>query len=204
MTEAAGSAECGAVFVQNITAADGARVNAVQHGDQYNYIYRGAPPYRVEPFPFPTDAEVPEDLARVPSRLLAARHQVVPFFLRPELNLLESWRDESARGLSVRLVHAEGGTGKTRLAQEFAARSIAAGWTVALARHRSEVASAGGGDESLTVRSPGLVLIVDYAERWPPADLITLVRQHRDAARDRLRLLLLARPAGAWWQSLAY
>ena len=52
--------------------------------------------------------------------------------------------------------------------------------------------------------APGLVLVVDYAERWPLADLITLVRQHRDAARDRLRILLLARPARTWWQGLAH
>ncbi|MGO4425338.1 hypothetical protein AB4Z54_43300, partial [Streptomyces sp. MCAF7] len=106
--------------------------------------------------------------------------------------------------MSVRLVHAEGGSGKTRLATEFAARSAGAGWAVALARHRSEVASAGDGDQTLTVRAPGLVVIVDYAERWPLEDLITLVRQHRDAARDKLRILLLARPAGTWWQGLAH
>ncbi len=106
--------------------------------------------------------------------------------------------------MSVRLVYAEGGQGKTRLAAEFAARSATAGWTVAQARHRSEVASAGGGDEHLTVRAPGLALIIDYAERWPLEDLITLVRQHRDAARDRLRILLLSRPAGSWWQGLSH
>lgn len=192
------------MFTQVVTATGGARVNAVQHGDQYNYIYRGAPPYRVEPFPLSAAQTVPEALARVPSRLLTARHQVVPFFPRPESALLDAWRDQPSPGLSVRLVHAEGGSGKTRLAQEFAARSAEAGWAVALARHRSEVASSGGGDESLTVRPPGLVLVVDYAERWPLADLITLVRQHRDAARDRLRILLLARPAGTWWQGLAH
>ncbi|MER6086309.1 hypothetical protein [Streptomyces sp. NPDC001833] len=194
----------GVGYIQIITAADGGRVNAVQHGDQYNYIYRGTPPYRVEPFPLAVPAAVPAGLARVPSRLLTARHQVVPFLPRPELALLESWRDGASPGLSVRLVHAEGGSGKTRLAAEFAARSSGAGWAVALARHRSEAASAGGGDQTLTVRAPGLVLIVDYAERWPLEDLITLVRQHRDAARDKLRILLLARHAGIWWQGLAH
>ncbi|OMI84592.1 hypothetical protein BSZ07_38095 [Streptomyces sp. M1013] len=193
----------GVVFTQNIAAISVGRVNAVQRGDQYNYIYRGAPPYRVEPFPLAEPA-VPVGLARVPSRLLTARHRVVPFFPRPELALLESWRDNESPGLSVRLVHAEGGSGKTRLAAEFAERSAGAGWAVALARHRSEVASAGGGDGSLTVRSPGLVMIVDYAERWPLEDLVTLVRQHRDAARDRLRILLLSRPTGTWWQGLAH
>ncbi|WP_331736425.1 tetratricopeptide repeat protein [Streptomyces sp. NBC_00045] len=194
----------GAGYIQIITATASGRVNAVQHGDQYNYIYRGTPPYRVEPFPLTVSAAVPAGLARVPSRLLTARHQIVPFIPRPELALLESWRDGEPPGLSVRLVHAEGGSGKTRLAAEFAARSAGAGWAVALARHRSEAASAGDGDQTLTVRAPGLVLIVDYAERWPLEDLITLVHQHRDAARDKLRILLLARPAGTWWQGLAH
>ncbi|MFF0473352.1 tetratricopeptide repeat protein [Streptomyces sp. NPDC004284] len=194
----------GVGYIQIITATAGGRVNAVQHGDQYNYIYRGTPPYRVEPFPLTAPAAAPAALARVPSRLLTARHQIVPFIPRPELALLEAWRDGEPPGLSVRLVHAEGGTGKTRLAAEFAARSAGAGWAVALARHRSEAASAGDGDQTLTVRAPGLVLIVDYAERWPLEDLITLVRQHRDAARDKLRVLLLARPTGTWWQGLAH
>src|SRR5277367_2556231 len=162
-----GGPQDGAVFTQNVTAVGGGRVNTVQHGDQYNYIYRGTPPYRVEPFPLAGTAVVAPGLARVPSRLRTARHRVVPCFPRPELALLESWRDEQSPGLSVRLVHAEGGSGKTRLAHEFAERSARTGWVVALARHRSEVASAGGGDESLTVRPPGLVLVVDYAERWP-------------------------------------
>ena len=200
---APGGPQDGVVFTQNIAATGGGRVNVVQHGDQYNYIYRATPPYRVEPFPLAEPA-VPAGLARVPSRLLTARHRVVPFFPRPELAPLESWRDDDSPGLSVRLVHAEGGSGKTRLAAEFAACSARAGWAVALARHRSEVASAGGGDESLTVRPPGLVMVVDYAERWPLEDLITLIRQHRDAARDRLRILLLARPTGTWWQGLAH
>ncbi|MCX4744237.1 tetratricopeptide repeat protein [Kitasatospora sp. NBC_01287] len=193
----------GTVLTQNVTALGG-RANAVQNGDQYNYIYRGTPPYRVEPYPLARPAAPAPGLARVPSRLLTARHQVVPFFPRPELESLAGWRDGAPPGLSVRLLHGEGGRGKTRLAAEFAARSARAGWTVAQARHRSEVASAGGGDESLTVRQPGLVLVVDYAERWPLADLITLVGQHRDAARDRLRILLLARPAGEWWQRLEH
>ncbi|MDX3866847.1 tetratricopeptide repeat protein, partial [Streptomyces europaeiscabiei] len=198
------SPEESVVFTQNITATHGGRAYAVQNGDQYIYIYRGTPPYRVEPFPLAEQAAVPHGLMRVPSRLLTARHQVVPFLPRPELAQLESWREDGTPGLSVRLMYAEGGSGKTRLAAEFAAHSATAGWAVALARHRSEVASAGGGDQTLAVRAPGLVLVVDYAERWPLEDLITLVRQHQDAARDRLRILLLSRQAGNWWQSLKH
>lgn len=188
-----------AAFVQTLAATGGGQINAVLDGDQHNFIYRNSPPYRVTPFTVP--GATPTGLPRVPSRLLIARHQVVPFMARPELEQLQEWRD-SAPGLLVRLVYAEGGQGKTRLAAEFAARSARADWTVAMARHRSEVASAGEGDEHLTVRPPGLVLLVDYAERWPLDDLIGLIRQHRDAARVRLRILLLARPAGSWWQGL--
>ncbi|TWV56357.1 tetratricopeptide repeat protein [Streptomyces misionensis] len=196
------SEQDGTVFIQNLSVRGG-RINAVQGGDQYNYIYRSAPPYRVEPYPLDAGT-VPPGLRRVPSRLLTARHRLVPFAPRPELDLLEAWRDDATPGLTVRLLHGEGGQGKTRLAAEFAARSAGAGWTVAQARHRSEVASAGGGDETLTVRAPGLVIVVDYAERWPLSDLITLIRQHGAAARDRLRVLLLSRPAGDWWQDLAH
>lgn len=123
---APGDVPDGVVFTQNITAAGWGRINAVQGGDQYNYIYRGAPPYRVEPFP-PAEPVVPAGSARVPSRLLTARHRVVPYIPSPELAMLESWRDGRTPGLSVRLVHAEGGSGKTRLAYEFAQRSAGAG-----------------------------------------------------------------------------
>ncbi|KJY30824.1 hypothetical protein VR45_26710, partial [Streptomyces sp. NRRL S-495] len=191
----------GTVFTQNVLART-VTINTVHDGDQYNYIYRGSPPYRVEPYPPNPGGTRPDGLEKLPSRLLTARHRVVPFSPRPELEALERWRDTDAPGLSVQLLYAEGGQGKTRLAAELADRSAREGWTVAQARHRSEVASAGGGDETLAVRSPGLFMVVDYAERWPSADLITLIRQHRDAARDRLRILLLSRSAGAWWQAL--
>jgi hypothetical protein len=68
-----GDPQDGVVFAQTLTAFAGARVNAVQHGDQYNYIYRGAPPYRVESFA-PAEPAPPAGLGRVPSRLLTARH----------------------------------------------------------------------------------------------------------------------------------
>nr|BEK62896.1 hypothetical protein KPHV_01230 [Kitasatospora purpeofusca] len=191
----------GTVFTQNVLART-VTINTVHDGDQYNYIYRDAPPYRVEPYPPNPGGTRPDGLEKLPSRLLTARHRVVPFSPRPELEALERWRDADVPGLSVLLLYAEGGQGKTRLAAELADRSAREGWTAAQARHRSEVASAGGGDETLAVRSPGLFLVVDYAERWPSADLITLIRQHRDAARDRLRILLLSRSAGAWWQAL--
>ena len=48
------------------------------------------------------------------------------------------------------------------------------------------------------------MLIVDYAERWPLLDMLTLLRQHQAAASTPVRALLLARSAGGWWQSLVH
>lgn len=39
---------------QHIIASAGGVVYAVQDGDQYVYIYRESPPYRVDPFQAPT------------------------------------------------------------------------------------------------------------------------------------------------------
>jgi hypothetical protein len=202
MGEPGGEGLDGVVFTQR--AAAGGRVHAVQHGDQYNYIYRGKPPYRVEPLAFPGPAVMPSGLKGIPGRLLFPRHQAAPFYLRRERDQLEAWRDHRSAGLSVALVNAGGGKGKARLAAEFAERSADLGWSVARAWHRSEGALAARGDQRLAVRPAGLLLVVDSAERWPPEDLITLVRQHRDVARDRLRILLLSTDAGPWWQGLTH
>jgi tetratricopeptide (TPR) repeat protein len=190
---------------QHNIAQSGGVVYTVQHGDQYVYLYRNEPPYRVEPWPA-GPPPMPEPLVhRAPSWLLSARHQVVPFYGRDqELAWLQDWRDSPTQGVSVRLVHGPGGQGKTRLAAQFAGACTRTGWTVAVARHRSEVAAASGGDQQLAVYQRGLVLVIDYAERWPLPDVLTLLGQHQAAASTPLRMLLLARPAGGWWQSLAH
>lgn len=190
---------------QHITASSGGVVYAVQNGDQYVYIYRDSPPYRVEPFLAGSPPVSDPLVRRAPSWLLAAQHQVVPFHGRDdELVRLRDWRDTPARGVSVRLVHAAGGQGKTRLAAEFGASSARLGWTVAVGRHRSEAAAAGGADQQLAVYRQGILIIVDYAERWPLDDMIALLRQHHAVAATPARVLLLARPGGGWWQSLVY
>lgn len=187
------------------TAQSGGVVYAVQNGNQYVYLYRHKPPYRVEPL----SAEPPPVLnplvRRAPSWLLSARYQVVPFYGRDaELAWLQDWRDSPMRGLSVRLVHASSGQGKTRLATQFAEVCTQQGWTVAVVRHRSDAATASGIDQQLAVNHRGLVLIVDYAERWPLLDMLTLLHQHQAAASTPVRALLLARSAGGWWQSLVH
>ncbi|WP_177240381.1 tetratricopeptide repeat protein [Streptacidiphilus jiangxiensis] len=167
------------------------------------FVYRWKPAYRIEDFPA-VSAPVPaRALERQPSRLLRAGHRVVPFTGRAhDLDNLARWRDDPTERLAVRLIHGPGGQGKTRLAARFAELSRQAGWTVWQA-----VVNEADTDRVATGEAPeaaaGVVLVVDYAERWPTAELRQLLREpllHH--GQVPVRVLLLARPAGLWWDSL--
>ncbi|MGH3907241.1 MAG: tetratricopeptide repeat protein [Pseudonocardiaceae bacterium] len=177
--------------------------NIVQHGN----LYVGGPPnYRIDEV-HPSRPDVSRTALRAPSRLLAARYQVVDFTGRErELAELASWRDDPQLGLAVRLVHGSGGQGKTRLAARFAQHCAEQGWTVAQAVHRSydTAPTTAALDTGRPADSAGLVLIVDYAERWPLSDLLALAQDPLLRAGVPTRVLLLSRPAGLWWDDLSY
>ena len=51
----------------------------------------------------------------------------------------------------------------------------------------------------------GVLVIIDYAERWPTGDLLTVLAQRLLApAGIPVRALLLARAAGYWWHGLRH
>ncbi|MBB5959249.1 tetratricopeptide (TPR) repeat protein [Saccharothrix tamanrassetensis] len=166
--------------------------NVVQARDIYGDVHFGPPPpFRIEPW-----SAVPTPLPAVPHRqpslLLNAAGRVVPFGGRAgELRELASWRDANPR-LSVLLLHGPGGQGKTRLAARFAELSGDAGWAVFAARDSPGSAAKPAGD---------VLVLVDYADRWPYRHLAALLEGLAD--RDgRARVLLIARTAG-WWQAVA-
>jgi tetratricopeptide (TPR) repeat protein len=141
--------------------------------------------------------------AEVPGRLFGPAHLlepglgVVPFTGRvDELAALEGWCLGERSGL-VRLVTAGGGAGKTRLALELRARMIARGWRCVLIDEGAETDAAER--ERAAAPRAGLLLVVDYAETRPGLEGLL-----KAAARDegRVRVLLLARHAGDWWQRL--
>lgn len=69
-----------------------------------------------------------EPLSVSPSHLLNARFETVPYTGRDaDLDALHGWVGGGER-LSVMLLHAPGGQGKTRLAIEFAREAVASGW----------------------------------------------------------------------------
>ncbi|OLF07391.1 hypothetical protein BLA60_27900 [Actinophytocola xinjiangensis] len=134
-----------------------------------------------------------------PSRLLDARSQVVPFTGRDtELHALRDWRDRQDARCAVRLLHAPGGQGKTRLAAEFAKRSRD-GWTVAQARVPDVVS--GAGDAPDLAGGAGLLLIVDYADRWAHSELTRLLTDPVLHQRQAVRVLLIGRTV-RWYAAI--
>ncbi|WP_331736919.1 hypothetical protein [Streptomyces sp. NBC_00211] len=174
-------------------------------GTQNNqFVYQWKATYRIEDFPTAPQLVSARVLAKQPSRLLRGVHQVVPFTGRhDDLAQLADWREDPAERLTIRLVHGPGGQGKTRLAARFADLSREAGWTVWQAAV-NEADAAPIATSSLPEIETGILLVVDYAERWPTPDLRRLLQEpalHRTGVP--VRVLLLARPADVWWESLA-
>jgi len=139
-----------------------------------------------------------------PSSLLVARNTVVPWHDRGRAQVmaeLDAWADDAGRDVAVRLLHAAGGVGKTRLAIEWVRRR----------RKRHDVAGFLGprpGDHWLD-RLCGLgapvLIVIDYAEsRADLVELLDRLARYADAPapRVRVRMLLLARGDGDWWTEL--
>ncbi|WP_445525312.1 hypothetical protein [Streptomyces cyslabdanicus] len=139
-------------------------------------------------------------LTAQPSRLLNARFQVVDFTGRDrERTALAAWRDGGGPRLSATWLHGPGGQGKTRLAAQFAADSAAAGWKVVTAAHGSGTIQSPPGSQDLRIDgASGLLLIVDYADRWPLSHLTWLFSNQLLHRSLPTRVLLLARSVAPW------
>lgn len=147
--------------------------------------------------------------AGTPGSLLAAAVEATDFYGRDDIfGELAAWRDDP-RPFSVTLISGEGGQGKTRLGREFIRRSRADGWVAGFSAAPATGNSSGIDLRFLTdhVRrlrtgtSP-VLLVVDYAETQPDfvAGLATDLL-HEPPNRP-VRLLLLARTPGSWWDDL--
>ncbi|MBM0276033.1 P-loop NTPase family protein [Micromonospora tarensis] len=140
------------------------------------------------------------------AELLDARHRVVRFLGRDE-EQRSLWRwltpgpDRPDR--AVQLIHAPGGQGKTRLADQFADAARQAGWEV-LRAHRDP----GEPDRVVTAdrrrATAGLLVLVDHGDWWPAGDLLALFTDPRLHRAGPVRVLVLARAGGYWWQALRH
>ncbi|MFI5694087.1 tetratricopeptide repeat protein [Kribbella sp. NPDC051586] len=142
----------------------------------------------------------PRWLREAPSRMLNARFAVAEFTGRTEeLAELRRWRDDSSR-MAVRWLHGPAGQGKSRLAAQLMDESRAEGWKVVVAVHGPGAVLPPGRQEDLRLdAAEGLLLVVDYADRWPLTHLTWLFSNallHRPDVPARV--LLLARNLDSW------
>lgn len=134
-----------------------------------------------------------------PSRMLDARSEIVEFTGREaELARLREWRELPARS-AVRWLHGPGGAGKSRLAARFAAECADAGWLVVDAVHGTDTYPPAQGSQDLrTDHRAGVLLLVDYADRWPDAHLRWLFHNGLLLGELPARILLIARSVRPW------
>ena len=136
-----------------------------------------------------------------PAALLRAEYAVVPFFGRQqELADITSWAT-SDDSLRIRLYIGEGGFGKTRLAIEACRRLREAGFAAGfLPRKVTDQVIARVLDESSQANT-GAVIVIDYVEIDQQA-LVRILGMLRERRAGHVRILLLARGAGQWWDRL--
>ncbi|WP_328885205.1 tetratricopeptide repeat protein [Streptomyces sp. NBC_00316] len=183
--------------IQHVTATGGFAYGAI--GADIHVFGDGTPLYILKSW---SPAPEPEAdwLTQQPSRMLNARFAVAPFTGRDsELAALRSWCVEGLRR-AVRWLHAPGGQGKTRLAHQLAQELDTQGWKVVTAVEGPGSVLPPPGSQDLRLDgAAGLLVLVDYADRWPLTSLTWLLSNallHQPEVPTRV--LLLARSTDPW------
>jgi hypothetical protein len=163
-------------------------------GADIHVFANGLPLYLLANWPGDLKAD-PRWLRELPSRMLNASRAVVPFTGRDdELTDLRRCRDDDRR-LAVLWLHGPGGQGKTRLAAQLAAESATAGWKIVAAFHGPDADRPAPGSQDMDLTGAvGLLMIIDYADRWLLANLTWLLKNtllHQEGVPTRI--LMLAR-----------
>jgi tetratricopeptide (TPR) repeat protein/glycosyltransferase involved in cell wall biosynthesis len=138
------------------------------------------------------------------SQLLRAEEALVPFEVarQPELDKLDAWLDDSRYPYAVRLLTGAGGLGKTRLALHLCEQRIVTGWHAGFLASEFDPKSLTIAWQALRALKQPLFIVVDYAETRQD-DLLFLIKAMLQSPADLpVRLLLLARDGGEWWDSL--
>ncbi|MEU0236375.1 tetratricopeptide repeat protein [Nocardiopsis sp. NPDC006198] len=138
-----------------------------------------------------------------PAALLEAHRQVVDFHGREEtMRTLLEWC-QGTEPLTAAVVHGPGGQGKTRLAHELTARLAEPDpqgrrWATVWLRQDATVEELGPVKEA----TAPLLVVVDYAETRT-AQLVRLLQLcDRPPGHAPVRLLLLVRTLGEWWDQV--
>ncbi|HET8681204.1 MAG TPA: hypothetical protein VFM54_04945 [Micromonosporaceae bacterium] len=145
-----------------------------------------------------SQAEPP--VGRSPAALLRARQQVVGFRGRGRLlRQMQEWSQPP--GFAAWLLYGPAGQGKTRLAQELAQWLAEQRWAWLWLRGEAATDTA----DTVAVLAEAavpLLVIVDYAETRAGQVAAVLRACARHSGDTPLRVMLLARSLGDWWDSL--
>ncbi|MEU3017466.1 tetratricopeptide repeat protein [Nocardiopsis sp. NPDC007018] len=138
-----------------------------------------------------------------PAALLEAHRQVVAFHGRDQvMDTLNQWCDDDET-LSAMVVHGPGGQGKTRLAHELTTRLTRPDrqgrrWATVWLKENTTAEELGPVKDT----TAPLLVVVDYAETRT-AQLIRLLQLcDRPPGSPPVRLLLLVRTMGEWWEQV--
>ncbi|WP_189049583.1 tetratricopeptide repeat protein [Micromonospora sonchi] len=148
-----------------------------------------------EPPPQPADP--------LPSWWLNPRNHAVRFIHPPQFEEMLHWcTDDIAESPPVRLLYAPGGTGKTRFAIELAATLQGYGWVAGVISDEDALGSFTRHLRPATEDGMRVFAAIDYAETG--IDLLRDLLTRLAALRSVLvRVLLLARSHGRWWDGFA-
>src|SRR5258708_10933762 len=131
------------------------------------------------------------------ARYLRPEARVVSFWPRAELDDLAGWVI-SPEHVAVSLVTGEAGSGKTRLALRLADQVSEHGWRTRWVRSRTEE----GAVRAVREAGAPVLLVVDYAETRTSLSALLAGAVGGTGGGPAMRVLLLARSAGEWWQQL--
>ncbi|WP_086561387.1 tetratricopeptide repeat protein [Streptomyces africanus] len=182
---------------QHVTATGGFAYGAI--GADIHVFGDGTPLYLLRTWCAPEEPDS-EWIREQPSRMLNARFAVVPFTGREnELASLRTWCT-GGPPRAARWLHGQGGQGKTRLAHQLAHELRSLGWkAVTAVEGPGSVLPPPGSQDLRLTDAAGLLLVVDYADRWSLTSLTWLFSNallHQPGVPTRV--LLLARDTTSW------
>ena len=138
------------------------------------------------------------------SQLLRAEEALVPFDPagQPELDVLNTWLDDTRWPQAVRLITGAGGLGKTRLALELCQQRLVSNWHAGFLDTDLDVKDMATGWQALRNLNQPLLIVIDYAETRQTTLLALIKAMVPAPCNQSVRLLLLARDGGEWWDNL--
>jgi len=138
------------------------------------------------------------------SQLLRAEEEFVPFDEARENDVLDlmTWANECPYPLAIRLYTGSGGSGKTRLLLEACQRlGVDSTWTVGFLSPEMKSNELQRRIASEIAPGSKWLIGIDYAETRRD-QLATVVEAAKKLTSPSIRLVLLARDAGEWWERL--